>query len=489
MNTGKKIAGLTLAVVMLVGMLAACGGNPAPESSAPIAGDTSANSTTETTTANQSTNQNTGTETSSGDKTTTAPSSASSSSATGGVGSVVSTTTTSRTTATTTQAEIKHLTGTEVKDRVTQEMRELSIPTDSMTKSLVSEGNRARLAAVMRRAMNGEPITIGVIGGSITQGMSATGTANNYASRVAEWWRETFPHSRITLVNAGIGATDSVLGVHRVQEHLLDKKPDFIIVEYSVNDANSQLCGEAYENLVRRCLKAENQPAVLLLHMMDQNGKNVQELHAVTGEHYQLPMISYRDGMLPLLNRGTIKWADISPDSIHPNDYGHAITALFVKNYLAQVYAELNRIKTPVPEIPAPHISDAYENATLLTPKNFKAKSLGSFTVDTQAFYSFPDGWTVNEGTSPLQLELKQVKRVFVLYACRSRSNAGNAILSLQGVDDIKVTGHFQADSDQAYTQYMVMIYEDVASNRLLTVTPTPEGDRTAFTVLGVMVS
>jgi len=99
------------------------------------------------------------------------------------------------------------------------------------------------LAAVMKKAEAGEPVTIAAIGGSITQGSISNGakdsqvkTKSCYADIFFAWWKETFPQSEITVVNAGIGATDSYLGVHRVQEDVLDYHPDLVLVEYSVND-------------------------------------------------------------------------------------------------------------------------------------------------------------------------------------------------------------------------------------------------------------
>ena len=123
--------------------------------------------------------------------------------------------------------------------------------------------NLSRLEAVMRKAEAGQPITVAVIGGSITQGSSATKPENSYAAIMRRWWEETFPDTGITYVNAGIGGTDSYLGVHRMGPDLLEYKPDFVIVEYSVNDADTSFYKTTYENVVRRILTQENDPALL----------------------------------------------------------------------------------------------------------------------------------------------------------------------------------------------------------------------------------
>ena len=378
-------------------------------------------------------------------------------------------------------------TAKEVQTKVENERKALGISAETMAKSLVSSGNQARIAAVMRKAMKGEPITIGVIGGSVTYGSCASDLSKTaYAPLVAQWWQDTFPQSKVSFVNAGLGATDSVIGVHRVQTDLLNKKPDFIIIEFSVNDYANDLCAETYENLVRRCLKAEGQPGVLLLHMVDQAGNSAQSIHQPTGEYYQLPIISYRDAMQPLLDSGKIKWSDLSPDSVHPNDHGHAIAALFVKNYLSSLYANLDNVKTDIPAIPKPRISDAYENARLLTSANFEATKLGSFKIDNNAFPQFKNGWTVTSGTEAIEFKLKDVKNVLVLYYRNTSLKSGKVKTTVNFKDSGTIDAYYSGLDYATYHQASSTVK---SGTQLLTITPVPEGDKSEFKILGIMVS
>ena len=108
-------------------------------------------------------------------------------------------------------------------------------------------------------------LTIGVIGGSITAGARASDFYKTaYAPLVAEWFREKFPDVEVRFVNAGIGATNSVFGAHRVDQDLLTAKPDFVIVEFSVNDRDEMRAKSSYEGLIRKILKSEGKPAVSL---------------------------------------------------------------------------------------------------------------------------------------------------------------------------------------------------------------------------------
>lgn len=113
-------------------------------------------------------------------------------------------------------------------------------------------------------------------------------------------------------MNAGIGGTSSYLGVHRVQEDLLEQKPDFVIVEFSVNDGNNQFFKISYDNLLRRILLDENEPALLLLFTTQENGTSAQVNDALLGFGYGLPMISYGNAVLPSIEAGEFAWKDIS---------------------------------------------------------------------------------------------------------------------------------------------------------------------------------
>ena len=111
-------------------------------------------------------------------------------------------------------------------------------------RSLVTTGQVARLERALAKARRGETVTIGVIGGSITQGAAATQPEKRYGNRLAAWWRQTFPKANVLFVNAGIGATGSDYGALRDNRDLLSHHPDFVVVEYAVNDPNSQAAAE-----------------------------------------------------------------------------------------------------------------------------------------------------------------------------------------------------------------------------------------------------
>ena len=158
--------------------------------------------------------------------------------------------------------------------------------------SIMNIGSMGYLPQVFKKIENEKKLNIVYLGGSITMGCNATKTELRYVDRSAKWWQTNFPDAEISYFNAGIGATTSQFGVARMQEHVLDKQPDLVFVEFSVNDSSSPLFMETYESLVRRLLKAESVKAVVLINNLFYNtGTNAQGIHNAIGLHYDLPIV------------------------------------------------------------------------------------------------------------------------------------------------------------------------------------------------------
>ena len=76
---------------------------------------------------------------------------------------------------------------------------------------------------LFERAREGKPITVGFLGGSITQGCVASEDSLGYAHLVYQWFVKTFPKSNITYVNAMfIGSVISSFGK---RANIVAKKP------------------------------------------------------------------------------------------------------------------------------------------------------------------------------------------------------------------------------------------------------------------------
>jgi len=365
---------------------------------------------------------------------------------------------------------------------------EESIVTDEMMDlAIKSKGNLARITDVMNRAAQGDPITIGVIGGSITQGSSSTKPENSYASLVKDWWEAAFPTADVSFVNAGLGGTDSYLGVHRMDIDLMQYNPDLVIVEFSVNDTDTLFYKKSYENLVRNILSAENNPAIILLFTTMEDGTSAQVQHSFIGFHYTLPMISYRDAILGAIDQGLYKWSEISPDNIHPNDQGHKIIGEILWNYFNDIYSKLEYINEQVEPLKKAALTrEAYKNATIWDSEDLEPLQMGAFEKSS-TYERFGHSWTSQGGEESIILEVEAMN-IGVLYY--------RTIDGLSGQYEVFVDGEYIMTLDADFSGgwgNCVSAMEIYSSKEIKTHTveikKSAESTGDVFTLLGLLIA
>ncbi|MCD7972381.1 MAG: SGNH/GDSL hydrolase family protein [Candidatus Azobacteroides sp.] len=224
-------------------------------------------------------------------------------------------------------------------------------------KSIANEGDWYLLKQVFNKIEKDKKLTIGIIGGSITAGAASSDFGKtSWGPLVHQWFKEKYPDATIEFYNAGIGATNSVFGVHRIDQDLLRHRPDLVMVEFSVNDMHTPGTKMSYEGLIRKLLCADQQPAVLGLGLMTHTGENWQSVHLGICRHYRVPYISYRDAVYPEIEKDNITWDELYPDEVHPNDKGHQIISDLVIHFLEKV--EKSRYM-----LPEPVTANRYENS------------------------------------------------------------------------------------------------------------------------------
>ena len=387
----------------------------------------------------------------------------------------------------TTTASSRTFTYEDVTNVIRSQATSLRLTKEALERAIVNEGNAARIANVIKKAVRGEEVTIGFIGGSITEGAASSSTSKNYAGRFQAWWSETFPNASISICNAGMGATDSLAGVHRVESNLLARKPDLVIVEFSVNDSDDPLYRETYEGLLRRILKQSQSPGVICLFMMDEQGVNRANLHQAVGEHYDLPIISYQEALWPKNGSRLYQWSELSPDSIHPNDTGHAIVSELLIYYINTVREKLTKVPETVGALPAPLTANGYENAQLLNGLNLRPSSFGSFRFDIGAF-QFGSGWTTTSGSQPIVFEINDAKNIFILYKASVDGTGASATVRLDG----KNIGTIHSDFSGGWGDYAAtfpVLQGNTSGKHTLEIQVNPSGAKTTFSILGILKS
>ncbi len=354
--------------------------------------------------------------------------------------------------------------------------------------------DNSALAAAMKKAEAGEPITIAAIGGSITQGTISSGaqdsqmkTRNCYAEIFFSWWRETFPNSEIKVINAGIGATDSYLGVHRVQKDVLDHQPDVVLMEYSVNDNGDNTYKITYDNLAYKVASSEGAPAVLLLFMGQTNLASAQNVHQLVGFNYGFPMVSYLNLLSDFFDAGRYTEKDLSGDVTHPSALGHAIVGEILWKYLNNIYENLDSYGEPAAFDKKVFTKAKYLEAELAGVGDITPESLGSFAETGRDFNGWGTVWTTTDGNG--EITFKVNCRNFGILFWRSTSNSfGNYEVWVDGEHKATLQGEFPGGwGNYAHSQEIFASNEEAEHTITIKKAANSAGDD--FAILRLMIS
>ena len=259
--------------------------------------------------------------------------------------------------------------------------------------SLIQSGNMHRLGKAIARAKNGEDITVAYIGGSITQGAGATPINTEcYAYKsFCRFADLTGAKENVHYVKAGVGGTPSELGMIRFDRDVRhgEKDPDVVVVEFAVNDEGDETKGDCYESLVRKILKLDSKPAVILLFSVFADDYNLQDRLMPVGYQYDLPMISLKNAVTPQFydkeNR-IISKNQYFYDIYHPSNLGHTIMADCIANLFREVEkADFESVADNTEELlkKAPAIGNTFDDVKLLDKKDTYDKAVincGGFT-------------------------------------------------------------------------------------------------------------
>lgn len=297
---------------------------------------------------------------------------------------------------------------------------------------------KEKLTNVRRKIESDSHLKIGFIGGSITQGCNPSLPENAYVERVTSWFKERFPNVQVERINAGIGATGSLIGVHRVERDIIRYQPDIVFVEFAANDVspkkNTHL---SYESLIRKLLLGlPSTSAIVEIFMTLQDGESAEEEEATIAEYYKIPSVSYRKEIFRQIEAGTYKWEDIETDEVHPNDRGHGIISSLIQELVEEA------LKQEVPagycyKIPEkPLFSDRYIEGQLLEFKEATIIEESGFLPSVESFRTINTGYDAQADAEKVYLKCEvEGKNVFLLY--------------VRGIDQIRAKAKITVNEDK----------------------------------------
>ncbi|WVO17560.1 hypothetical protein L204_105255 [Cryptococcus depauperatus] len=212
-----------------------------------------------------------------------------------------------------------------------------------LLRSRLHLGTGARVQKVLQKAMSGAPVTISVLGGSVS---ACVGAGNDpahekcYPHKFFDWWNTLFPHPANELTNGATPKTDSAYYAYCNGHHLPDKT-DLVILEFDTADPNNPEWLQHFELLVRSVLVRPEMPAVIILghfslQVQAQNGFAGPELlHNVVAQFYDVPHITTKGVLYEhYLRNPEQARSTFYSDPNHPNFAGHDLISDVLISYL-----------------------------------------------------------------------------------------------------------------------------------------------------------
>jgi lysophospholipase L1-like esterase len=251
---------------------------------------------------------------------------------------------------------------------------------------------RGGLGNVWPKLQAGKDVTIAYFGGSITVGSGASNVGKtSYRALMTQWFRQKFPQSKITEVNAAIGGTGSDLGAFRMGHDVLRHQPDLIFVEYAVNDSgySNELILRGMEGIIRQAWRANPLTDLCFIYTYQTNQQadfdkgffhRAAGVHDTLAEYYGIPAISVATPIAQMIREGKMlgrptKDAEgnaqpvpagmllFANDGVHPLDVAMASYAQTIQEALPQLAA----VGKPGPHtLKTPLMADNWENAKLV---------------------------------------------------------------------------------------------------------------------------
>jgi lysophospholipase L1-like esterase len=193
-----------------------------------------------------------------------------------------------------------------------------------------------------RRAVAGDRLTVAFLGGSLTWGAHASDPNHtSYRGLICHRLEETYPHAHFRFVDAAIGGTGAQLGAFRLQRDVLDKKPDLVFLDFTLNDDNYKVSPDtlaAYESIVRRVIADGRCPLVQMflasrydvveglpqrMLRRDAHLAISRAYHTAVGDAISLMRDRYQHGQADIERI----WPPTAFDNTHPTDLGYALYA------------------------------------------------------------------------------------------------------------------------------------------------------------------
>ncbi|KAH8827127.1 Cap64 protein [Flagelloscypha sp. PMI_526] len=162
-----------------------------------------------------------------------------------------------------------------------------------VSQSRLHLGSGARIQRVLHRALAGQPVTISVLGGSVS---ACHGSGDDpissscYPSKFFQWWNTVFPNPASELTNGAMRRADSAYFAYCSAHHIPDVT-DLVIIELDTDDSPDNEMMEHFEVLIRSIL-LRPRPTCFPKFTKHMAFAGPDHWHNVVAQFYDVPHIS-----------------------------------------------------------------------------------------------------------------------------------------------------------------------------------------------------
>lgn len=210
--------------------------------------------------------------------------------------------------------------------------------------SVIGQGLYAQ-TKLIKKLKNGEDQLIVVYGTSLSSGDNG----KSWMGEVADHFNRKYgSHLKYRL--AGKGGMWSTWGVHNLEDSVISRTPDVVIIEFGINDAfekyktTPELAKLNLEYMIDR-IQMYNSNCEIVLQVMNMpigksagfrpNLKAYYDMYRDVAKKRKLLLIDHYPNWQKILDRGEVEFLKHVPDGIHPNSKsGREIIAPFIINRL-----------------------------------------------------------------------------------------------------------------------------------------------------------
>ncbi len=213
----------------------------------------------------------------------------------------------------------------------------------------LERANLQPIREIIEAGMRGEQKKIAVLGASVSKG-EAVKKGNAFLNKMEEKWENYFPGSAVPeFINASVSGTFSANALFMMDE-LMEKKPDLVFLDYSVNDPGQYYLQEAFEGLVHHFL--ENGTYVCVLLFCNQNGNCTRGAMTRIAHYYDIPLLDIGGVVMENIRENRFSWDEYASDYVHPRIEGHEFIADNILHCFRYALERNEEIPHVIPEEP-----------------------------------------------------------------------------------------------------------------------------------------